>query len=245
MGDLLREQTPPEPGHGQAEPSPLLLPRYEIKIPLPATLLADVDAWVRLHPAHWRVAYPPRQVNNVYFDSAALAALNGNLSGVGDRAKLRLRWYGPILETVAGARLELKRKQGMAGWKETADVSGALDLTALSWPALTRALRAATSPAACAWLDRFATPVLISHYDRAYYATPDGLLRLTVDRRLCAYPQRASNRPNLSRKLPAAAQIVVELKTPIDAEPRLSKALAGFPAPVDRFSKYVQGMGGG
>lgn len=240
----MREQVLPQSDHGQAELSPLPLPRYEVKIPLPATLLADVNAWVRLHPAHWQTAYPPRQVNNIYFDSAAFTGLNGNLSGVAERAKLRLRWYGPGLGTVAGAHLELKRKQGMAGWKETAAVSGGLDLAALPWPILMRALRAAVSAEAGAWLDCFAAPVLINHYARAYYTTPDGLLRLTVDRDLCAYPQRTSNRPNLSRKLRAEDLIVVELKAPIEAAPQLSKALAGFPAPVDRFSKYVQGMGG-
>ncbi|MBN2001863.1 MAG: VTC domain-containing protein [Anaerolineae bacterium] len=240
----MRKQVLPKSDYGQAEPSSLPLPRYEVKIPLPATLSADVDAWVRLHPAHWKIAYPPRQVNNVYFDSAALTGLNGNLSGVSDRAKLRLRWYGPDLGTVAGGHLELKRKQGMAGWKETAAVPAVLDLTTPSWPALVRELRATTSPEARAWLNCFAAPVLVNHYQRAYYATPDGRLRLTVDRCLCAYPQRAANRPNLSRESPAVALIVVELKAPIDAAPQLSKALAGFPAPVDRFSKYVQGMGG-
>jgi hypothetical protein len=218
--------------------------RYEVKIPLPAHLLGNVLAWVRLHPAHWRVAYPPRQVNNVYFDTATFTGLNANVDGVGERAKLRLRWYGNEMTHITDAHLELKRKQGMAGWKESAAVEGDFDLTTATWPAFRMALRWVTSPAARLWLERFTVPALINTYHRAYYATPDGVLRLTVDTDLRTYDQRASNRPNLRRPALPEAIIVVELKasTSDDAARRLSDALAHFPAPVDRFSKYVQGM---
>ncbi len=230
---------PPSPPLPLA-PSPIA--RYEIKIPLPAHLLGDVLMWVRLHPAHWRVAYPPRQVNNVYFDTATFTGLNANVDGVGDRAKLRLRWYGDEVTRIADAHLELKRKQGMAGWKESAAITGDFNLTALTWPAFTSALRRADAPEARRWLERFTIPALINAYHRAYYATPDGVLRLTVDTDLHAYDQRASNCPNLRRPAPTESVIIIELKAPIADAPRLSDALAHFPAPADRFSKYVQGM---
>jgi hypothetical protein len=219
-------------------------PRYEVKIPLPAHWLADVEAWVRLHPAQWRVTYPSRQVNNVYFDTARYDSLNANLSGVGEREKLRLRWYGPDTGHIAGGNLERKRKQGMAGWKEVVPLKGEFDLARMTWCAMTRDLRAAAAPEVRQWLDVFAVPTLINHYWRAYYATPDDAVRLTIDTVLCAYDQRAAARPNLTRRAHMSAAIVVELKAdPDDANyRRLSGALAGFPAPVDRFSKYVRGM---
>lgn len=219
------------------------VPRYEIKIPLPACWLPDVAAWVRLHPAQWRVAYPPRQVNNIYFDTATYDGLNANLSGVAERAKLRLRWYGTGVVTVTGAHLELKRKRGTVGWKETAAVDGAFSLVETTWQAFDRAVRAATTSQARGWLDVYGVPVLINSYRRAYYAAPDGALRLTIDTALRAYDQRASARPNVRRTVPLEAYVVVELKTPTGSETlrRLSAALTHFPAPVDRFSKYVQG----
>lgn len=219
-------------------------PRYEVKIPLPAHWLADVETWVRLHPAQWRVTYPPRQVNNVYFDTARYDGLNANLSGVGDRDKLRLRWYGTETARIAGANLERKHKQSMVGWKATSPVEGTFDLAEMTWRTLTRDLRAAVVPAARQWLDVFAVPTLINHYWRVYYATPDGVVRLTVDTALCAFDQRAVACPNLSRQAHVDAPIVVELKAAADDADfrRLSEALARFPAPVDRFSKYVQGM---
>ena len=55
-----------------------MTPRYEFKVPCEAGLLPEIEGWVRLHPAHWRVSYPPRHVNNVYFDSQDLHDLNAN-----------------------------------------------------------------------------------------------------------------------------------------------------------------------
>lgn len=219
-------------------------PRYEIKIPLPARWLADVESWVRLHPAQWRVTYPPRQVNNVYFDTVRYAGLNANLSGVGERDKLRLRWYGTDTARITAANLERKHKQGMVGWKVMSPVGAVFDLAETTWHTLVCDVRAAVLPEARQWLDVFAIPTLINHYWRAYYATPDDALRLTVDTVLCAYDQRAAACPNLMRPAYAQAPLVVELKaSPTDVDyRRLSDALAHFPAPVDRFSKYVQGM---
>ncbi len=221
-----------------------MIPRYEFKIPCAPALLPEIEAWVRLHPAHWRVSYPPRQVNNIYFDSPDLQDLNANLSGVGRREKLRLRWYGPELTCVTGAQLERKCKDGLAGWKEVAFTAGKLDLTGPPWPALLSALREGLEPRARLWLDPRAAPALINSYQRAYYETPDGVLRLTLDTRLRAYDQRFSLVPNLSRLALQPEQMVVELKAPVDdlSSQRLSRVLLAFPVRVDRFSKYLHGV---
>lgn len=218
--------------------------RYEFKVPCDPAQLSEIAAWVRLHPMHWRVSYPPRQVNNVYFDSPDLQDLNANLSGVGRREKLRLRWYGPDVTRIFGAQLELKCKDGLVGWKEQAFFDGDLDMTRSLWPALLSALRAGLDGRARLWLDRRAGPVLINTYQRAYYETPDGLLRLTLDTQLCAYEQRFSLLPNLSRPVLQSEQMVMELKAPVDdaATQRLSQILVSFPARVDRFSKYLHGV---
>ena len=221
-----------------------MIPRYEFKIPCDPVLQPEVEAWVRLHPAHWRVSYPPRQVNSIYFDSPDLHDLNANLSGVGRREKLRLRWYGPDLTRIAGAQLERKCKDGLAGWKEMAFFLGSLDLTGVTWPALLTKLREGLDAPARLWLDARAGPVLINCYQRAYYETPDGVLRLTLDTQLRAYDQRFSLLPNLSRLALQPEQMVIELKAPVDdlSIQRLSRVLLTFPARVDRFSKYLRGV---
>lgn len=221
------------------------LPRIEVKIPVPVTLLPDVRGWVRVHPAHWRQTFPRRQVNNIYFDSPTFGGLNANLGGVGDRAKLRLRWYGACLDHVREAQLELKRKSGIAGWKEIVALPTdlALDLRSTSWSRLTAMLNAVLSGVAAAWLLGSPVPVLVNVYERDYFATADGDLRLTIDTNLRAYGQRALAYPNLSYPAPLQDAAVVELKAPNDAvaRRRLHDALSYFPLSVDRYSKYVQG----
>lgn len=218
--------------------------RYEIKIPWPSHYLPHVERWVRLHPAQWRVAYPPRQVNNVYFDTADCRCLDANLMGLGERAKLRLRWYGPSRRRVTGAQLELKRRSGSVGWKEILPLVVELDLAGERWSELTHALREAAGDAAAPWLAAFPYPALLNHYRRAYYVTPDGVLRLTLDTQLHAYGQRDAERPNLDRPAPLPDRGLVELKAPVDTPSyqRLAGALAHFPLRPDRHSKYVQGL---
>ena len=67
--------------------------RYEIKLVCSPHLLAQARSWIRLHPAGFVVAYPPRCVNSLYLDTPHLSSLNDNLGGVSYRRKLRLRWY--------------------------------------------------------------------------------------------------------------------------------------------------------
>ncbi len=233
---------------GQAtadEPSVEITPhRNEVKIPLPSMLLADVEAWVRVHPFHWRRPYPPRQINNIYFDTPTYAGLNANLGGIGDRAKLRLRWYGDRMACVAEAYLELKRKRGTIGWKEVIPVNVNLDLRDTGWRQLAAALGDAAGIMGRHWFSCFPVPVLINCYRRDYYGTSDGVVRLTVDHRLRAYGQRATRVPNLTLPAPLADEIVIELKAPTDAGAlrRLNDALSYFPPSVGRFSKYVHGM---
>ena len=220
------------------------IPRYEIKIPCEPHRLPQIQALVRLHPAHWRVAYPPRQINNIYFDTPDHQALNGNLSGAGVRSKLRLRWYGPCLHTVAGARLELKHKEGMVGGKGIWPIHTRLDLANTAWPEVRQTIRQVAGTQADPWLAQFACPVLINHYQREYYATADQKVRLTIDTKLQAFDQRFSDCPNLRRPAVITDCMIVELKAPADhvSYQRLVQVLAHFPLRPDRHSKYVQGM---
>jgi hypothetical protein len=224
-------------------------PRYEIKLHCEPYHLEQLHAWVRVHPDHWRVTYPPRQVNNLYFDTYDYKSLNDNLGGVSRRRKLRLRWYGPGLEAITTAQLELKCKEGMVGWKETwlLDASSVgcrqeLDLPHQSWSALRQAIQNATDAQAHLWMARFSYPVLINHYQRAYYATADRTVRLTIDSRLHSYDQRFSAHPNTRRRSPVPDCVIVELKADRQHYSRLVNLLAQFPIRMDRYSKYVQGM---
>jgi SPX domain protein involved in polyphosphate accumulation len=194
------------------------------------------------------VTYPSRQVNNIYFETADYSSLQDNLAGVATRRKLRLRWYGPLKDTVCHAQLELKCKEGAVGWKEICPLAldqtaaGLLDLGQQSWVELCQTIRAATDRQADLWLAHFFQPVLINHYQRAYYETVDRHVRLTVDSRLRAYDQRSTNQPNLRCAAPLLDRVVIEFKADRQHYQLLTDVLARFPLRVSRHSKYVRGM---
>lgn len=218
----------------------VLGPRYEIKLRFPAPLRPWLQSWIRSSPAHWRVAYPPRWVNSLYFDDASASALRANLEGWGEREKVRLRWYGPTLHQLEEAGLEIKARRGSIGTKQLyflQEFHG--DLSQLSWEALLRHLR--RFPFARRWLLRYPRPALIVRYRRAYYVSARSRIRLTVDERITAFEQGLAPRPNLRRAHPRTSDFIVELKAPPSLAGEIAACLNELPIRPTRHSKYVVG----
>jgi hypothetical protein len=216
--------------------------RYELKLPCDAAYLPQTRSWIRLHPEGFRVAYPTRQVNNLYLDSPGLTNLAENLAGQTERRKLRYRWYGRLPQPpVFQAILELKIKHGSVGDKERLTLDKPLNL-GRPFKQILADLQSQVPPDWLPWIVKGNRPALINHYQRDYFVSPDGLIRCTLDYEQTFYDQRYSVRPNLTHILPAKAQIVIEVKAPVEMEERLERAAANFPIPRNRHSKYVDGL---
>ena len=214
--------------------------RYEIKLVCDPHTLAQARSWIRLHPAGFVTAYPPRRVNSLYLDTLHLSSLNDNLGGVGDRRKLRLRWYGDG-GTDIQPFLELKEKRNLVGRKRRCLLPCRLDL-ALPWTEILGMVRANAGPEWQPLLQTVNQPTLINCYQREYYVTPDGAVRATLDFGQAAYGQRLSSRPNLRVRIPVADAVVIEIKTAQEHADRLPDVAAGFPVLRSRYSKYVRGL---
>ena len=220
--------------------------RYELKFVCDGWRLAQARAWIRLHPAGFVTTYPPRRVNSLYFDTHHLRGANENLAGVGERQKLRLRWYGEDMEDIRPV-WEIKQKRGAVGRKFQHPLPCPLDLRR-PWAAILPDLLVHLPSG---WLPRIGTmerPTLLNHYRREYYATPDGKVRLTLDFEQVAYDQRWQARPNLTTPLLQPDRIVIEVKAPVGAEAPyaghacLSAIAASLPIPRQRNSKYVTAL---
>ena len=118
--------------------------RHEIKFVAKAAERDFVLQWVHSHWAGFVEPYPPRRINNVYFDSHELSAFHENLSGTSWRSKVRWRWYGDTLTPDRGT-LEIKRRRGGLGWTLSFKTGGA-DLTARRWADVRRTIRADLPP---------------------------------------------------------------------------------------------------
>lgn len=214
--------------------------RYELKLVCEGHWLAQARSWIRLHPAGLVTAFPSRWVNNIYFDTPHLDSLNANLSGVSQRQKLRLRWYGRA-DYCDEAWLELKVKQNLLGDKHRVSLPDAVDLTQ-TWPQLLEAIRLHLPAVWPAWLHSILRPTLFNRYQREYYVTRDGSIRTTLDYAQYACDQRFARRPNLRRALPVADQIIIEIKASLNDEDRLQEIVGDFPIPRSRNSKYINGL---
>jgi hypothetical protein len=214
--------------------------RYEVKFVADATRYHELERWILLNPAGFRTSYPPRQVNNVYFDSQDLHAYAENLSGASARSKVRLRWYGET-NRPESTILEVKRRRNHLGWKFHYP-GGALDFGALAWLGLRRQIRKRLSPEGRIWLDTHPQPVLINRYHRQYFESPEGRLRATLDWRQTVLDQRLKARPNLRQCANLPDTLVMEIKFH-RADYALGSAVTReTPIRVSRNSKYMIGV---
>ncbi len=214
--------------------------RYEIKFVVPRPETYRMHGWLKARAEGFREAYPPRHVNNVYFDNFDLATYDENLSGVSERTKIRLRWYGsdkPVLD----GRLELKKKKNRLGWKTTYPVRG-LPFIGRSWRQIGRDLRDRLPMEAQRWLDLHPEPVIINRYRREYYVSRDGQIRITMDTGLAVLDQRMTRSPNRTARTNLPDVMIVEAKTADRNFRALGHVVSDIPVRVSRFSKYVTGL---
>jgi len=216
--------------------------RYEIKLVCPAAWLPQVHMLVRLHPEAFRVAYPLRRVNSIYFDTLDVKGVLDNLDGASERNKLRWRWYGPSW-LMENSHLELKSKRGMAGFKELCSIQASFDpRRETTWDDALAFLRQQADDRFRVWLSQVSCATILNHYEREYYVSWDGQMRLTLDTRLAVYDQRFSRRPNLRYPTPLPDTMVIELKADAALADRLSDVLNALPFRPERNSKYINGF---
>jgi hypothetical protein len=215
--------------------------RYEVKMTCAEMYLPDVRAWIKLHPEGFIEAYPPRQVNTLYFDTYALDSFVDHLNGTARRSKLRFRWYGQEHSAVHGT-LELKYKENSLGWKASTAIPGPIDLTAISWQQLIDRLRDHAAGAMAVHLCSRVRPSLLSSYVREYYESIDLQIRVTVDHDHWIYDQLTYPAPNLWFRSPSEGCVVVEVKASPSESRRVSGTLSHFPLRAERHSKYLNGV---
>ncbi len=214
--------------------------RYEIKFVADATRYRELEQWILLNPAGFRTSYPPRQVNNVYFDTQDLYAYAENLSGASARSKVRLRWYGET-DQPESTVLEVKRRRNHLGWKFHFP-GGPVDFRSQRWSKLRYELRRRLSPEGRLWLDSHPQPVLINCYHRQYFESPAGRLRATLDWRQTVFDQRLAARPNLRHRANLPGTLVMEIKFNRADHALGSEVTQGTPIRVSRNSKYMIGV---
>lgn len=152
--------------------SPSKILRYEVKFAVDVLDAPSIAASLLMHPASFTLAYPDRQVNNIYLDSPTFQCFHQNIEGHPRRKKMRLRWYGDHDSPTQKSTLEIKNKDAELGWKDSFKVDGSkvLDKDTLL-----------NVVATSGYYQGNLIPTLHNSYFRSYYVSQDGLFRITLD----------------------------------------------------------------
>lgn len=215
--------------------------RFERKFIAADASPAAILGLVRRHPALFRQAFPPRWINNLYFDSPGLRDYHDHIHGTAARAKTRIRWYGPLRGEIARPVLERKIKRGLVSGKGSYPLSPFALNGHLPRPEIDRALEQATLPDALRWHLRTLEPTLVNRYHRHYFVSASGHLRLTLDTDLEFYDARSAG-GHLRRLNARAPRVIIELKYAPGHADEAAAAANALPFRVTRCSKYVLGV---
>ena len=212
--------------------------RFEVKFVGSADAWPVIEPWIRTHPAGFREPFPPRHVNNTYFDTPSLGAFEENLVGASVREKVRLRWYGPGDDFAEHGTLEIKLRRNKLGWKLSYPVA---DMPRLndSWREARTRLSDQLPPDARIHFDAHPMPALINRYHRKYFLSSDGRIRLTVDTALQGFDQRYGRGPDFRRSIELPEMLVVEVKFAPSDRQRATEVIRGIPLRISRSSKYA------
>ena len=179
-------------------------------------------------------------VQSLYFDSPDFSACHDNLDGVGERRKLRLRWYDtPLPER--HFFLELKWRSNRITGKHRLQFDSSVSLSALSYSEIRRQLSRVVPDRFQRPLELYSEPVVLVSYRREHFVSFDRAIRLTLDYDLRFFDQLGRRGP--SARFPVACDdlVVLEGKTPVGGEMRLRELLEPLAVRAHRCSKYVHG----
>ncbi len=210
--------------------------RYERKLIAPMPDAAAVRHLVRRHPARFVATYPPRWINNIYFDTPNLAAFRGNQEGIPNRWKLRIRWYGPFFGETTDPVLELKLKHGAVGSKERFPLPGFVVDERLTGRAIA-GLVARHGPRGIPGDEA----VVANHYRREYYESADRRFRLTIDSEVTSYGVDRL-RTRWRRRHTDHGTVLVEVKYDVAEDQDADRVCGWFQFRVARNSKYAVGV---
>ncbi len=215
--------------------------RYERKFLVDRLDAGQVCAIVKRHPKLFYQPYPPRYVNNLYLDTPDMRNYVDNVSGVRERRKVRVRWYGDLFDDVMSPVVEFKIKDGLVGIKRGYACNGFRMEPGFSEADFRRDLSGPDLPGPVVQALGTLRVVLCNRYFRRYFATRDGRFRVTVDTEMSYYAVRRTNN-RFVHKYVDHRNVVVELKYQRAFELDADKVAGAFPFSVSKNSKYVTGV---
>lgn len=179
-------------------------------------------------------------VRSVYFDDVRLSACQANLDGLGQRRKLRLRWYDSPLPGTE-CYLEIKWRDNRVTGKHRMHLRSEEMIGYWPYKMLRARLATVIPQQHLPTLFQYSEPVLLIEYQREHFVSLDGRLRVTLDYDIVYFDQTGRQRITTSFGRRHEGLVVLEGKTPVGCEDQLRSLLHPFSGRVAKCSKYTQG----
>lgn len=217
--------------------------RYERKFFSNDTSILQIQNYFLTHSASFKVAYPDRHINNIYYDTNEFNMYRHGVEGDSNRVKVRMRWYGDLFDVDIAPTLELKRKFGHVGDKMKWKLSTFMNTEAMLVAGQNIDSLFDSNVKDFAMLHSvlpLLRPVLINRYERKYLISADQRYRVTIDQGM-RYFSNATNKSSFNNPEKING-IVVEVKyLPIDHE-GVNIITNQIPIRLSKFSKYLNGV---
>ena len=210
--------------------------RYEIKFVLDNSSLAYAMKWL-YNSTSASKSYDKRVVNSIYFDDVDFSSARDNLTGIAERKKLRLRWYGnqkknpPIFE--------VKTKNGRLGKKLAYPIKSINNIIQLDLGDITTKCTKDLATHNII-LDNHIIPTLQVNYEREYYETHDNI-RITIDHDIKFSDTQLYTTPDQKHALPYPLKIM-EIKFEPNMKNKVAKLIKPLHITPKRHSKYLIGL---
>jgi SPX domain protein involved in polyphosphate accumulation len=187
--------------------------------------------------------YERRMVNNIYFDDQAMSYYTQNVAGDAMREKYRLRWYGDAFEAIKNPTLEVKKKYGDVGDKFSYKMKefelSLLEVTAQeACRLILEELKRKGDDTVYSTMQRL-QPALYNAYERRYFLSHCGRLRITLDYNMHFYNPNITTFKDSKRGL---EDIVLELKYERKHDYEARQLAQEIDARLSKNSKYVRGV---
>ena len=212
--------------------------RIEIKDVFSPFELSKFESAIKLSRLSFYCPYPSRRINSIYFDDYSYRSLEDSIEGNTLRTKRRIRWYGTKKNKV-NATLEIKKKQGIYSWKELYKNKYFINPNAKSWGGMIETKDERHGPNTVL-LNQL--PRSIISYNRQYFCSFDGKIRITIDQNLQSFLQNFPFSPNLIRSKKHHNFMIIEVKVDSKDEHLIEMVRQEIPFAPRRFSKYCESL---
>lgn len=201
----------------------------------------EIEEVILLHPALFREIYNERFINNIYFDDLDFLSFYENQNGTTPRKKVRVRWYGNLTGEIKKPVLEVKRKSGIVGKKDSHTFPDFAFENFFSRPQNFKQIRTTSSHKDFISELDFLEPTLINRYYRKYFLSADTNFRITLDSNINFFPVQPFL-PVFFKHFPREPYCVLELKYNHFRDDKAPEITKYFPFRLTKSSKYVTGI---